>query len=73
MKFAAFADMLKSRLIVVPPTDSQPSSVRFKLYRAFALGEQPEDPTDLLDVDGAQFLHISYLSEGGYEEIAALA
>ncbi|PIL30719.1 hypothetical protein GSI_06887 [Ganoderma sinense ZZ0214-1] len=73
MEFAAFADMLRTRLIVIPATDTQPSCVRFKLYRGLKLGEQPGNPSDIVVVDGVQYLHVTYLSETGFEEVAALA
>ena len=74
MEFAAFAEMLEKRFVVFPPiAKEQPSFVRFKLYPGFELGEQPEDPNDLLTIDGTQYLHISYLTEVAYEEVAALA
>ncbi|KAI1790224.1 hypothetical protein LXA43DRAFT_973740 [Ganoderma leucocontextum] len=73
MEYMAFADMLRARLVVLPPTETQPSTVRFKLYRGLALGEQPERPSDLVIVDGVSYLHVSYLSEEGFHEVEALA
>ncbi|KAI1794159.1 hypothetical protein LXA43DRAFT_884301, partial [Ganoderma leucocontextum] len=73
MEYLAFADMLRARLIVIPPTETEPSIVRFKLYRGLALGEQPDQPSDLVTIDGADYLHVSYLSEDGFHEVAALA
>ncbi|PIL30720.1 hypothetical protein GSI_06888 [Ganoderma sinense ZZ0214-1] len=73
MEFAAFADMLRARLVVIPATATQPSCVRFKLYRGLQLGEQPENPSDIVDVDGAKYMHVTYLSETGFEEVASLA
>ncbi|KAI1789749.1 hypothetical protein LXA43DRAFT_892226 [Ganoderma leucocontextum] len=71
MEYTAFADMLQARLTVTPATADQPSSVHFKLYRGLTLGEQPERPSDLFTVDGVDYLHVSYLSEGGYEAVQA--
>ena len=73
MEYAAFAEMLEKRLVVTPPTKEQLSIVRFKLYPEFVLGEQPENPDDLVNIDGTQYLHISYLSGEAYKEVAALA
>ncbi len=73
MEFTAFADMLRKRLVVIPPTATEASCVRFKLYRGLELGEQPENSTDLINIDGVQYLHVSYLSEGGFEVVEARA
>ncbi|KAI1784492.1 hypothetical protein LXA43DRAFT_901509, partial [Ganoderma leucocontextum] len=73
MEYMAFADMLRARLIVLPPTETHPSIVRFKLYRGLSLGEQPDHPSDLVTIDGVDHLHVSYLSEDGFHEVAALA
>ncbi|PIL26811.1 hypothetical protein GSI_11072 [Ganoderma sinense ZZ0214-1] len=72
MEFQAFAEMLRARLIVIPATDTQPSCVRFKLYRGLELGEQPTNPSDVVTVEGAKYLHVTYLSESGFQEVAAL-
>ncbi|KAI1797610.1 hypothetical protein LXA43DRAFT_1126227, partial [Ganoderma leucocontextum] len=63
MEFAAFADMLRARLIVIPATETQASCVRFKLYRGLGLGEQPANLSDIVEVDGDKYLHVTYLSE----------
>ena len=73
MEFAAFADMLRTCLVVVPATATQTSCVRFKLYRGLELGEQPASPSDIIDIDGAKYLHVTYLSEAGFQEVAASA
>ena len=73
MEFAALAEMLKSRFVPIPPTEEQPASIRYRLYPGFELGEQPENPADLLNIDGRQYLHICYLSKAEYEEVMALA
>ncbi|KAI1781854.1 hypothetical protein LXA43DRAFT_907485 [Ganoderma leucocontextum] len=73
MEFAAFADMLRARLVVVPATATQASCVRFKLYRGLELGEQPGNPSDVVEVDGVKYLHVTYLSEAGFQEVAAAA
>ncbi|KAI1781611.1 hypothetical protein LXA43DRAFT_1105626 [Ganoderma leucocontextum] len=71
MEFAAFADMLRARLVVIPATATQTSCVRFKLYRGLELGEQPGNQSDIVNVDGVKYLHVTYLSEAGFQEVVA--
>ena len=73
MEYAAFADMLRACLTVIPATATQASSVHFKLYRSLEFGEQPVNPLDIVDVDSVRYLHITYLSQDAFEEVAALA
>ncbi|KAI1781856.1 hypothetical protein LXA43DRAFT_977872 [Ganoderma leucocontextum] len=73
MEYAAFADMLRARLIVIPATATQASCVQFKLYRGLELGEQPGNPSDIVDVDGVKYLHVTYLSEASFQEVVAAA
>ncbi len=68
MEFAAFAEMLRLCLVVIPATATQTSLVRFKLYRGFQLGEQPGSPSDIVEVDGIKYLHVTYLSEPAFQE-----
>ena len=73
MEFAAFAEMLQKCLIIIPVTETEPSCVCFKLYRAFELGEQPGSLSDIVEVNSARYLHVTYLSENAFQEIVAQA
>ena len=73
MEFKAFADMLCKCLVVIPATATEASCIRFKLYRGLELGEQPGSPSDIIDVNGVKYLHITYLSEDAFQEVAAHA
>lgn len=72
MEFAAFADMLHKRLVVIPATATQASVVRFQLYGGFQLGEQPGNPSDIVEANGIKYLYITYLSEAAFEEVAGV-
>ena len=71
MEFKAFMDMLCKRLVIIPATATEASCIRFKLYCGLELGEQPGSPSDIVDVDGVKYLHIMYLLEDAFQEVAA--